>query len=93
MSYMAHVGGPSGLEGPPSPYAATKLDLQLATAPLSEEAGEDRFNPGIGMCMLLGTVDFPLTALLDTALLPLDLTKTIQARKAGIPTSELTPDE
>lgn len=93
MSYLAHVGGPSGLEGPPPPYAATKLDLEFVTAPLWVDEGEDRFNIATGLMMFLGMIDFPFTALSDTACLPVDLVTMMKAGNNEDPSSKRTPDE
>jgi uncharacterized protein YceK len=81
------------LEGPPPPYAASKLDLQFVTAPLWVDEGEDRFNIATGIMMLLGTIDFPLTALADTACLPLDLVTMMKAGRNEQPSSKLMSDE
>ena len=70
MSTMAHLGGPSGLEGPFEPYAATKVDVELATLVFRDE---DPFNVAIGALSVLGAVDTPLTLALDTVFVPADL--------------------
>ncbi len=70
MSTMAHLGGPSGLEGPFEPYAATKVDVELATLVFREE---EPFNAAIGALSVLGAVDTPLTLALDTVFIPADL--------------------
>ena len=73
MSTLAHVGGPSGLEGPFEPYAATKVDLELATLVFRDE---DPFNVAIGALSVLGAVDTPLTFVLDTVCVPADFIAT-----------------
>ena len=73
MSTLAHVGGPSGLEGPFEPYAATKVDFELATLVFRDE---DPFNPAIGALSVLGAVDTPLTFALDTVFVPVDFMAT-----------------
>lgn len=73
MSLMAHNGGPSGLEEPTAPYAATKVDLELATLVFREEGP---FNAAIGGLSALGAIDTPLTFALDTVLAPVDFIAT-----------------
>lgn len=79
MSTMAHLGGPSGLEGPFAPYAATRFDLELATAPLRADEDDEPFDLATGLLMVGGAVDAPLSFALDTILLPVDV---LRARPA-----------